>query len=70
MDTITVRWIVVGELVVAGVFAFLMMRPEALWRELIPVGVAAFILVPLGVGLYLARLDRKVRSTTKQAERT
>lgn len=71
MDTIEVRWIVVGELVVAVLFSLLMMRPEALWRELIPIGVAALILVPIGIGLYVARVDRKLRSSAvKRVERT
>ena len=73
MDAITVRWIVVGELVVAVLFGALLLRPDAwvYWRSLTLIALAAFVVVPLGVGLYLTRLDRKLESTSvKHVEHT
>jgi hypothetical protein len=73
MDPITLRWTIVGELVVAVLFGALLLRPDAwvYWRPLMAVGLALFLIVPLGVGLYLARLDRKIGSTTaKHVEHT
>jgi hypothetical protein len=66
MDPITIRWMIVGELVVAVLFGALLFRPDAwvYWRPLVGLGLAAFVLVPLGAGLYLARVDRKARSST------
>ena len=73
MDAITVRWIVVGELVVAVLFGALLLRPDAwvYWRSLTLIALAAFVVVPLSVGLYLTRLDRKLESTSvKHVEHT
>ncbi len=73
MDPITLRWTIVGELVVAVLFGALLLRPDAwvYWRSLMGLGLAAFVLVPLGIGLYLTRLDRKLGSTSvKHVEHT
>ena len=73
MDPITLRWTIVGELVVAVLFGALLLRPDAwvYWRSLTLIALAAFVVVPLGVGLYLTRLDRKLGSAgVKRVEHT
>ena len=64
MDTVTLRWMIVGEVAVAVLFGVLMLRPDVwlYWRSLAAAGLAAFIVVPLATGLYLVHVDRKLRS--------
>ena len=75
MDAITLRWMIVGELVVTVLFGALLLRPGdawVSWRPLMGFALAVFVLVPLGVGFYLERRDRKLRSSrpVNQVERT
>jgi hypothetical protein len=73
MDAVTVRWVIVGELVVAVLFGTLVLRPDAwlYWRELVIAGIAAFVIVPIAVGVYLTHRDRKLHSArVGRVERT
>lgn len=73
MDAVTLRWVIVGEVVIAVVFGALVLRPDAwvYWRQLAVAALAAFIVVPAGVGLYFSHVDKKLRSTrVEHVERT
>ena len=63
----TLRWVVAAELLVAVVFGALVLRPDAwvLWRPLVGVALAAFVVVPIVIGLYVEHADRKLRSSSR-----
>lgn len=74
MDAVTVRWIVIGEVAVAILAAALVLRPDVwvYWRQITIAGIAAFILVPVAIGLYLVHADRKLQAagSASRPERT